>query len=199
MSAEPIGVWSDFKARFTEEEFDALPGHDRHRYEIIDGELRTMSPAGDDHQTIGFALAILLRQAAPDGWKRARLDTWCRVPGGDLWAPDVFVPRPGTAAVNNKWNVVDLALIVEIASTSTVDNDLNRKPMAYARAGVDAYWRVDRDERGWPVFHVFTQPDQRHGNYRDLHTVQSDERYQVDVPFPFAIDAAAVMAIADEG
>jgi Uma2 family endonuclease len=199
MSAEPIGTWPGGRVRFTEAEFDDLPGHDRYRYEIIDGELHAMAPAGDEHQSIGAALYVLLRQAAPDGWKRARIDTWSRLPTGDLWAPDVFVPRPGTLPVDDKWNVVDLALTVEIVSSSTVENDLVRKPAAYARCGVDAYWRIDRDERGWPVFHVHTLPDSKHGSYHEVRTVTADERYQVDVPFPFTIDAAAIMAIADEG
>lgn len=55
--------------------------------------------------------------------------------------------NPGSARGVQCRNASDVAVVVEIFSTSTEATDRSLKVIKYAEAGVPAYWRVAREVR----------------------------------------------------
>lgn len=170
--AQPTYSFPDY---WGEADLELLP-EDGHRYEIVDGSLLVTPPPLDGHQGTGVNLLVMLRAAAPPGF-RALYEVGVRVPGGNF-IPDVVVLRPG-AARNVEWRESDdVALVVEIASRSTRVTDRTLKAAKYADAGIPAYWRVDND--GTVTIH--TSPDgERYGR---TTVVAPGESVRVEYPFP---------------
>jgi Uma2 family endonuclease len=174
-----------FPDSWTEADLDALPD-DGHRYEIVDGSLLVTPPATDDHQGLGLNLAILLRQAAPAGW-RVLYEVGVRVPGGNL-IPDIAVLKPGSARGVEWREASDVALVVEIASKSTEATDRSLKVIKYAEAGVPAYWRVARD--GAVTIHTLVAEAQ----YGITDVIKPGSVLAVTHPFPVSLDPAALVS-----
>jgi Uma2 family endonuclease len=174
-----------FPDSWTEADLDALPD-DGHRYEIIDGGLLVTPPARDDHQELGMNLAILLRQAAPEGW-RVLYEVGVRVPGGNL-IPDIVVLNPGSARGVQWRDAPDVALVVEIASQSTEATDRSLKVIKYAEAGVPAYWRVGRD--GAVTIHNLVDEAQ----YGITDIIKPGSVLAVTYPFPVSFDPATLVS-----
>lgn len=119
-------------------------------FELLDGEIITVSPAGPLHQDIQIQLEE----------KLASLRDRYRVTGGStlrlsdisLVDPDIVVyPRSLKPLAFPPTEVV---LAVEV-SVSTRAYDLGPKADAYARAGVQELWVVDGDAR---ITHVHRAP-----------------------------------------
>lgn len=174
-----------FPDSWTESDLDALPD-DGHRYEIVDGSLLVTPPTKDDHQGIGMNLAILLRQAAPEGW-RVLYELGVRVPGGNL-IPDIAVLKPGSAHSVHWRDASDVALVVEIASQSTEATDRSLKVIKYAEAGIPAYWRIARD--GAVTIHSLADE----GQYGIADIVKPGSELAVSYPFPVRLDPAALVS-----
>lgn len=173
-----------FPDQWGEADLDVLPD-DGHRYEIVDGSLLVTPPPLDGHQGIGVNLLVLLRAAAPSGW-RVLYEIGVRVPGGNF-IPDVAVLKPG-AARDVEWRESeDVALVVEIASTSTRVTDRTLKAAKYAEAGIPSYWRVDAD--GTVMMHTAPVDDE----YTTSVTVGPGERLRVEEPFPVELDPADLL------
>ena len=174
-----------FPDSWTEADLDALPD-DGHRYEIVDGSLLMTPPARDDHQGIGMNLAILLRQAAPEGW-RVLYEVGVRVPGGNL-IPDIAVLKPRSARGIQWRDASDVALVVEIASKSTDVTDRSLKVIKYAEAGVPAYWRVARE--GAVTIHTLVDEAQ----YGITDIIKPGSVLAVTYPFLVRFDPAALVS-----
>lgn len=171
--AVPAGV------PLTYEDLRSFPDDGR-RYEIINGTLIvTPSPTGP-HQVVVGALYRLLFAG--------------RSPGTSvLAAPMDFVPNP-TTVLQPDVVVIDAAealqphlsrtphLVVEVLSPSTRSQDLGSKLLAYAEAGVPAYWIVDPEP---PVtleaFHL------EGSAYRLDARGAGDERFEAVLPFSVTI------------
>lgn len=125
---------------WTEADLAHLPRENR--YEIIDGRLLVTPPAGEDHQVWCSWAYDVLRPAAPTGW-RVLWDIGLRV-GDDLFIPDLVVLPSGTPVASRAYNSVFPALVVEVESRSTKSVDRVDKAEAYAAAGIEAYWRIER-------------------------------------------------------
>lgn len=151
--------------------------------ELVDGEIRTMTPPGVWH---GFTQANLIRLLHDPGvWV-----TMASLPSGpdSVPDPDAWVLRAGAQPVRwlsprvAVWRPEDVLLVVEVSDTS-VDYDVSTKARAYALAGFAEYWVVS------PVMvRVFTQPDAR--GYCMVH------RYyhaHMEVPRPYG----GTVAVAD--
>lgn len=180
--AQPVYQFPDF---WTEADLDVLPD-DGHRYEILDGSLVVTPPPTDGHQSVGTALLVALRAAAPRGW-RVLPELGVRVPGGNV-IPDVVVLHPH-AARNVTWREAsDVALVVEVASPSTEVNDRGNKAIKYAEAGIPAYWRVARD--GAVTVHALVDESQ----YGIIATVKPGATWIASIPFPVTLDPAALVA-----
>lgn len=135
--------------RWTRDMVLALPD-DRHRYELVDGELLvTPSPRGV-HQRAVLALALVLGP-----WVRehgigalalspADLDFG----GGQLLQPDLFVGAMRNGQEPVEWEDFGVPiLVIEVLSPATARHDRVVKRRCYQRAGVPVYWVVDLDAR----------------------------------------------------
>jgi Uma2 family endonuclease len=131
-------------------------------------------------------LAILLHQAAPEGW-RVLYEVGVRVPGGDL-IPDIVVLNPSSTRGVQWRDASDVALVVEIASKSTQAADRSLKVVKYAEAGVPAYWRVARD--GAVTIHNLVDEAQ----YGITDIIKPGSMLAVTYPFPVSFDPAALVS-----
>jgi Uma2 family endonuclease len=121
------------------------------RLEVLDGELVPMSPKGSRHEDIKVAIAEFWRERAPATVTIAP-ETGLRLDERTYLEPDfiVFSRAVRRSAVAGP----DILLAVEVADSS-LDYDLRRKPLVYARFGVRELWVVDAARR---VIHVHRKP-----------------------------------------
>ncbi len=132
----------------TGKELRELPD-DGYRYELVKGELRTMTPAGRKHGEIAMTLGIMLGSHV----RTHRLGTVCAAETGfylsrdpdTVRAPDVsFVAQeriPVEADVNDYWPIApDLA--VEVVSPSERTAEVLAKVAEYLEAGTQLVWVV---------------------------------------------------------
>jgi Uma2 family endonuclease len=168
---------------WSEADLNWLPD-DGNRYEQIDGSLRVSPPPTDEHNEIGADLRGVLRAAAPPGW-RVIYELGVRLPGANV-IPDLVVLRPG-AARNVTWREPgDVALIVEIESTSSRQDDRRKKPDVYARAGIPAYWRIERHPAG-PQLYAY---DLVNGAYMNIAWVRPGVAWQATSPYRVTLEPA---------
>ncbi len=168
---------------WTEADLETLPD-DGSRYEIIDGRLFVVPPAGEAHQARSGDIYVQLKAAAPSGW-RVYWEIGLAI-GEDRLIPDLVVLPPGGPLANSDFNDVSAVspqLVVEIASRSTETNDAGNKMITYARAGIPAYWRVARD--GKMFLHALMEA----GAYGLVATIAPGESHRV--LFPFALELRA--------
>ena len=123
-----------------------------HRYELIKGELLTMSPPGEEHGIVTINLSTLLHNhvkannlgvmyAADTGFKlESNPDT--------ILAPDIaFVAREraGTRSPFYRSGAPDLA--VEVLSPSDTIPHVNRKTALWLELGAKSVWNVNPRKR----------------------------------------------------
>jgi len=122
------------------------------RTELVRGEIVKMMPSylahGEAHLTIGARL-----MQAYGGSARIAADLMIAIGPDTIRAADIAVVRPD-APRDRPVDPADLLLVVEIASTSLVE-DMGAKLADYAAAGIADYWVVDL-EGG--VTHVMAEP-----------------------------------------
>jgi hypothetical protein len=172
--------WTAPPGPWTEPDLRLFP-QDGHHYEIIDGSLHVSPPADVRHQSTVEALVTTLRSAAPDDW-------WaCTRRGITIGAsnlvPDVAVLRPHSAS--GVWHdPADVALVVEVETSATRRIDRLLKPVIYAEAGIEVYWRVEREPDG-PLLSIYgLAADGRYAMHRQ---VQGRQLVAVDTPFPMRV------------
>ncbi len=135
-------------------------GPKRQRIELIDGELRPMSPIGPIHEVIVDALTEWSLTRLPPETVRVRIQNSIGIPELDS-APEPDVvwarrkdyragrPQPG-----------DVLLLIEV-SDSSLDFDRGEKASRYAAAGIEDYWVINIPDCR---VEVFRQPES--GAYR---------------------------------
>ena len=167
--AVPAGV------PLTYEDLQRFPDDGR-RYELIEGTLVVTPAPGVPHQVVVGALYRILFAARPVGTVV-------------LPAPVDFVPDPATvlepdvlvfdADQSDHAHVTRTPhLVVEVLSPSSRSQDLGSKLLAYARAGVPAYWVIDPEPPvELRVFHL------EGTDYRPIARVTGDEVFEAIVPF----------------
>ena len=142
----------------TFEEFESMPD-DGKRYELVDGELIEMPPAGLEHGGVGSGLVAEL-------WNHVRSRRLGRVFGPDTgfrifpernlaYAPDVsFVTAERIATVEDYSKMGRLApdLVVEVVSPSDRMPDVLAKVRNYLLAGVRLVWVVEPSLRSVTAF-----------------------------------------------
>jgi len=164
--------------------FDAL--RDR-RIELINGELREMTPPGPDHSG---TVTRLTNWSAEPVFKRViqvRVQDPLAIPDLDS-APQLDLawvtlrdfrdrhPLPG-----------EVLLLIEVADSS-LDFDCGDKAALYAAAGIKDYWVVSLPER---LIHVFRQPTG--GAYADHTTARFGDELR-PLAFPqFALSVTELL------
>ena len=140
----------------TAEELIKLP-RGRFRYELVKGELLTMSPAGEEHGAIALALAAELYlyvkanklgivYAADTGFKlESNPDT--------VLAPDVsFVARERIREISKKYREGAPDLAVEVISPGESRAKFERKAEQWLRLGARLVWNVNPQSRSVTVY-----------------------------------------------
>lgn len=136
------------------------------RVELIDGELRLVSPQGWEHQRTILNLTRLLGAAYGERFGMRVQMTVAGLPDS-LPEPDVAVGlADGPWDDERRWPRADeLLLLIEVAVTS---HRLERhKAGLYANAGAPVYWLVDVPARR-VIVHTGPTPD---GTWRDVREI----------------------------
>jgi len=145
------------------------PGEKRHRIELIEGELRPMSPIGPLHEDLvdllnEWSVTNLPREAA-----RVRIQNSVGVTKLDSAPePDVCWFRRKDYSKGRPL-ATDILLIIEVADSS-LDYDAGKKAELFACAGVSDYWVVNIPDR---QVEVFRHPDGK--RYADRQVSRAGE------------------------
>jgi Uma2 family endonuclease len=140
---------------------------DGDRVELMDGEMRDMTPIGPPHNsctnTLNMVFASRLAgQAIVSVQGPLVLDD-----GTELY-PDLTVLKPHRDRYRQANPTGDDAhLVIEVADTS-LSLDLQVKLPKYAHAGIPRYWVVDIKDR---TIHDYDDLDRFERRYRQLHSV----------------------------
>jgi Uma2 family endonuclease len=109
--------------------------------ELVEGELLQMAPAGRDHGRLNADIAIDLAAICRPSGYRILIDTIVQLTERTVRAPDISVVDAEPVGRQHLLPS-EILLAVEIAQ-STLADDLGRKRIDYASAGIRHYWVVD--------------------------------------------------------
>lgn len=144
---------------------------DGDRVELIDGELRDMSPIGPPH---GGTTDTLTMTLAPKlaGKAIVRVQGAVVLDDGTELYPDLSVLKVDDDRYRKRNpSGEDVLLVIEVADSSLA-LDQGIKLAKYARAGIRRYWVVDLRHR---TLHDYRDPDRFGSRYRQLHSLTSGE------------------------
>ncbi len=158
---------------------------DGHRYELLDGTLLVTPSPNFAHQNCVLSLAVLLRNAAPDGLTVVIAPFDWLIGPWTSFEPDVLVARRADIGERNLSRPPLLA--VEVLSPSTRRIDLVLKRDAYAAAGVPSYWIVDPDV---PSVTALRLED---GVYVEEEAAAGEEPFISSSPFPVTVVPARLL------
>lgn len=142
----------------TAEQLLAIPDDGR-RYELVEGELRTMTPAGNEHGRIAAELCSLVSAFV----RKHRLGAYFAAETGFLIqrnpdtvrAPDfAFITQQRmdeVGAVKGYWPGAP-DLLAEVVSPNDSFSDVEQKALGWLRAGSTAVWVIDPGQRHVTVY-----------------------------------------------
>lgn len=170
----PMPVRMAWGAPLTVDDIAGAPD-DGHRYEVIDGTLVVTPAPSTAHQRAVGNLLVLLHAGLTAGLEvfTGPLD-WVAGPSTVL-QPDLLVCRTEDLTDANLQGPP--VLIVEVLSPSTRAIDLGAKRLAFAAAGVDAYWAVD------PMVPAVTVFEHDGHELIEVATVSGDDAYAATRPY----------------
>ncbi len=111
------------------------------RIELVEGELVEMAPSGRAHGELVARLTRIVGNAYGDKDWVHFVDTYVGIGQQTVRAPDIFVVDR-LQDDGNELTGKDVVLAIEV-SHATLREDLGRKRIDYATAGVRNYWVVD--------------------------------------------------------
>jgi len=158
-----------------------LPRHT----ELIDGSLVFEAPQRNFHTSMIDFLITELRRQVPAGFRATREMTIKLEPRTAV-DPDVSVIRtavPHGPDVTHYLPDVTV-LVVEVVSPDSIDRDRDTKPHKYARAGIEHFWRVEREGDEPVIFTYRLDPTTKSYVATGIHR----DRLEVGEPFAFALD-----------
>ncbi len=176
-------VWEDEEIAWTDEE---IAGFERPGYkvEVIDGSLHVTPPANEWHQEVEERAKVAIRLTCPPGW-RVRHQRGVMA-DQERFIPDVAVLIPDAPVEPEYLPAKYVALAVEVESRWTRKDDRGSKSIAYAEAGIQSYWRIERGSDG-PIVHIYELPAGERA-YLLVASVRPGERFTVQKPFLITID-----------
>lgn len=140
------------------------------RVELLDGEVRSISPIGPLHAAIVNLLVVLLTRQLGD---RAIVSVQNPIQLNDYSEPqsDIAILQPRDDFYASTHPQPDDVLIVIEVSDSSLDYDRTEKLPRYALAGIAEIWIVDV---GNQMVEQYTQP--RNGGYHQVQLAEHGER-----------------------
>ncbi|SFB84373.1 Endonuclease, Uma2 family (restriction endonuclease fold) [Streptomyces aidingensis] len=190
MSVESGHDWTRPPAGgYTAEDLDRLPDLPPHT-ELIDGSLVFVSPQTNFHMLAVRLIEYGLLRTVPREFEVIRE---MNVVLGEQQRPepDVMVVRAEAMTGNRQtaYRAEDVILAVEVVSPESRDRDRETKPLKYARAGVEHFWRVEEGGDGFPAVYVYElDPATRCYAGAGVHHA----RLKLAVPFPVDIDLTSL-------
>ncbi|MGY1579687.1 Uma2 family endonuclease [Streptomyces sp. MN13] len=175
---------------YTVDDLFTLPDLPPHT-ELIDGSLVFVSPQRRFH---GNALDLLvwgMRRTLPAELAVSREMTVV-LDERNGPEPDISVIRREaiTGPDQTSYRASHVLLAVEVVSPDSESRDRTTKPQKYAAAGIENYWRVEKNGTdGRPVIHVY-ELDQLTKAY--VHTGMHRDRIKVDKPYAIDIDLTEI-------
>ncbi|HWG28237.1 Uma2 family endonuclease [Actinospica sp.] len=185
MSLAPVPEWMfPPEGGFTAEDLDRLPDLPPHT-ELIDASLVLVSPQAYFHSLAIDMLVAALRRTVPSDLLVSREMTvtldWDQRP-----EPDIVVIHATALRDEDQTTFVrgDVVLAVEVVSPESRSRDRKRKPVLYAEAGIEHFWRIER-EQGERVLYAYRLDSSKRAYKETGRYVGSA---QLSVPYPIEID-----------
>jgi Uma2 family endonuclease len=172
------------KPEYTVDDLLEFPD-DGNRYELFNGSL-LVSPAPIGLHQLVIANASRIIQAIAPPHLVALTTVNLLVTSKDYYIPDiVVVPRSVAKTVGLMFSPRDILLAVEVGNPSTRMRDEALKALAYARAGIPTYWRIEPEEG--PALYVY----ELNGDTYDPPAVyKAGAVANLTAPFPIGFDPA---------
>jgi len=146
---------------------DAGVFSDGDRVELIDGEMRDMTPIGPPHGGLANDLNLLFTTRLA-GTAVVSVQGPLVLDDGTEVYPDLLVLKQrGDGYRTSNPTAEDALLVIELADSS-LTLDLGVKLAKYARAGIRRYWVFDIKNR---TLHDHRDPDRFGRRYRQLHSL----------------------------
>ncbi|PZU92321.1 MAG: hypothetical protein DCE90_18540 [Pseudanabaena sp.] len=155
------------KFKFTNQQYhlmhEAGVFNDGDRLELINGEIKTMSPIGRKHVACIIRLDKLLQKKLGD---RVMVSTQnsIRLDDNSQPQPDLAILKPRNDFYESGLPIPeDILLIIEVADSS-IDYDRDEKAPLYATAGIPEMWLFDVNKK---VIEGYSQPSPL--GYKQIH------------------------------
>jgi Uma2 family endonuclease len=162
MSTSTLLTIEDVDRMIARGEFD---GPNAKRVELIRGELREMSPIGQEHVDMVDWLNEWSWQVIDRSQIQVSIQNPVQIPELDTMPhPDVVWRRKRRKG--GRPHVPDVMLLIEVADSS-LTYDTTVKAQIYSEAGVRDYWVVDLPNR---KLHVFRDPSESGFQSREVHS-----------------------------
>jgi Uma2 family endonuclease len=172
---------------FTAADLHALPD-DGLRHELIDGSLIVSPSPTTSHNLIARWVARELEDSCPDKKWVVGTDQSASINERNEPRPDIVVLRT-EHMTRSPFPIVDASLVVEVVSPNSGLRDTELKRVAYARAGVPAYWIIDPDEGKGVISLAELRLDGKAYRYETHYTANVFETMH---PWPVRIDLPAI-------
>ena len=140
---------------------------DGDRVELIDGEMRDMTPIGPPHGGCTDSLNMIFARKVA-GKAIVRVQGALVLDDGTEVYPDLLVLKQRDDWYRKSNPTGDDALLVIEVADSSLPLDLGVKLAKYARAGIRRYWVIDIKSR---TLHDHRDPDRFGRRYRQLHSL----------------------------
>jgi Uma2 family endonuclease len=155
------------------------------RVELIDGEVRVMSPIGPRHAALVDRLTrLLVLLCTPSAIVRVQ---------SSIQLNDYTEPQPDLAVLQPRDDfyatahplAAEVLLVIEVADTS-IAYDRDEKLLRYAMSGIPEVWLIDLNQQ---VVEQYTQP--RNGQYRNKLSLERGDtlRAQSVLDLRLAVDS----------
>ncbi|MGS2588504.1 Uma2 family endonuclease [Streptomyces sp. NRRL F-5135] len=179
----PAGGW-------TADHLDQLPDLPPHT-ELIDGSLVFVSPQTFFHEEAVDFFKWQLKSVAPSDLLVLREFT-IDIDEQNRPEPDVILCDAKVLLAHEQTRIPaeTVLLAVEVVSRDSISRDRMSKPLKYARARIQHYWRVENDGTGNAVVYVF-ELEPATGVY--VATGIFRDRMKVSSPLPMDLDLTAIM------